>query len=55
MVALINNLSDGDIKISSDSAGNEDSNSLSDKPVIDTGQQEESKEILDEGSINKVS
>ncbi|XP_030760459.1 remodeling and spacing factor 1 [Sitophilus oryzae] len=38
LVSLINTLSDGDIKNSSDSAANEDSNSLSDKPLIDTGQ-----------------
>ncbi|XP_060524029.1 remodeling and spacing factor 1-like [Cylas formicarius] len=40
LVSLINALSDGDAKISSDSAGNEDSNSLSEKPIIDTGQQD---------------
>ncbi|XP_050305375.1 remodeling and spacing factor 1 [Anthonomus grandis grandis] len=41
LVSLISSLSDGDIKLSpADSAGNEDSNSLSEKPIIDTGQQD---------------
>ncbi|XP_044262904.1 remodeling and spacing factor 1-like [Tribolium madens] len=39
LVALMNELSDGDSKISSESAINEeDSNSLAEKPIIDTGQ-----------------
>lgn len=40
----MNELTDGDSKISSDSALNEDSNSLSEKPFIDTGQLESSNE-----------
>ncbi|KAJ8941452.1 hypothetical protein NQ318_016892 [Aromia moschata] len=38
LVSLITKLNDGECKFSSDSAANEDSNSLSEKPVIDTGQ-----------------
>ncbi|CAG9859563.1 unnamed protein product [Phyllotreta striolata] len=48
LVNLINNLNDGDSKISSDSAVNEDSNSLSEKPVIDTGQNDDEEEEEDE-------
>ncbi|KAJ8919133.1 hypothetical protein NQ315_012118 [Exocentrus adspersus] len=39
LVSLIDTLNDGDSKLlSSDSGANEDSNSLSEKPIIDTGQ-----------------
>ncbi|XP_050499335.1 remodeling and spacing factor 1 isoform X2 [Diabrotica virgifera virgifera] len=41
LVTLISKLGDGDYKVSSDSAVNEDSNSLSEKPTIDTGQTDE--------------
>lgn len=41
---MINKLSDGNIKFSSDSAVNEDSSSLSEKPFLDTGQPENVKE-----------
>ncbi|XP_056634330.1 remodeling and spacing factor 1 isoform X2 [Diorhabda sublineata] len=54
LVSLITKLSDGDYKISSDSAVNEDSNSLSEKPVIDTGQKnEETKdEVIEKPNDN---
>lgn len=49
LVSLIDKLSDGDSKFSSDSAANEDSNSLSEKPVTDTGQTDtDSKPNLEE-------
>nr|CAH7761634.1 unnamed protein product [Callosobruchus chinensis] len=38
LVSLITKLNDGEVKCSSDSAVNEDSNSLSEKLIIDTGQ-----------------
>lgn len=51
LVSLINELSDGDSKISTESAINEeDSNSLVEKPIIDTGQVDSSSE-----SSNKLS
>ncbi|CAH1126968.1 unnamed protein product [Ceutorhynchus assimilis] len=53
LVSLISHLKDGDIKVSSDSAGNEDSNSLSEKPIIDTGQQDtDSKRTSDDEDSN---
>lgn len=54
LVTLISKLNDGDTKFSSDSAVNEDSNSLSDKPSIDTGQIENDKKDLEESSNTTI-
>lgn len=58
LLSLIATLSEGETKLSSDSAGNEDSNSLSEKPIIDTGQQDtDSKKTSDDEDLvldNKV-
>ncbi|CAH1176306.1 unnamed protein product [Phaedon cochleariae] len=57
LVSLINKLGDGDYKVSSDSAANEDSNSLSEKPILDTGQitdcknDTDAKDTADNGMI----
>lgn len=53
LVSLIANLSENDVKVSSDSAGNEDSNSLSEKPILDTGQQDtDSKKTSEDEDSN---
>ncbi|XP_048526427.1 remodeling and spacing factor 1 isoform X3 [Dendroctonus ponderosae] len=52
LLSLIATLSEGETKLSSDSAGNEDSNSLSEKPIIDTGQQDtDSKKTSDDEDL----
>ncbi|XP_044757448.1 remodeling and spacing factor 1 [Coccinella septempunctata] len=50
LLSLMNELADGDSKLSSDSALNEDSNSLSEKPFIDTGQSQDATEKIIEQS-----
>lgn len=52
LLSLINELADGDSKLSSDSALNEDSNSLSEKPFLDTGQSDNSNETKSKDNDN---
>ncbi|XP_066138015.1 remodeling and spacing factor 1 isoform X1 [Euwallacea fornicatus] len=53
LVSIISKLGENDIKASSDSAGNEDSNSMSEKPIIDTGQQDtDSKKTSEDDDSN---